>query len=150
MKRALTLAAIVSLLLVASALPGGAGHAVFSEDGTIAAPNPSSPFTGGATEKLAACDPASPLNGVDGIWYDITGFGGHTAILTPGEDTTDVDAWFYTADCDFIDDDSMAQEFIPPFSETGGVEAAAVSFDAAFLVVDLFFGAGGTFTLTIS
>lgn len=144
MKRALTLFGAVALLLVASAVPGGAGHAAFSEDGTILGP------PGLLTEILAACDPASPLNGVDGIWYDITGFGGHTAILTPGEDTTDVDAWFYTADCTFIDDDSMAQEFIPPFSETGGVEAAAVSFDAAFLVVDLFFGAGGTFTLTIS
>lgn len=136
----LGLAAILALLL---AMPAQARHATFSANGSARVGHPLVGFTGGATEILAACDPAAAENGIDGVWYDITGFGDHTATLTP-DANSDFDAYWYDDTCTWIDDSGMAQGFV------GAVETAPVPANAKWVIVDYFFGANGTFTLSIA
>lgn len=146
MKRILALCAIVSLLAVAPAAPGGASHASFFASGRILVPNPVILYTDvGVTDLAAPCDPASPLNGLDGAWYAIPGFDLHTAVLTPGEPTTNVAAFFYSANCTHIPTNYVMARH--PMGET---ETGTVPRGAAYILVFLTYGAPGTFTLTIS
>lgn len=134
------LAGLFALSLTA---PATATHGpTFTASGTVAVGHPATNITGGVTENLAACDTASGLNGVDGRWYDITGFGAHTATLTM-DANSDFDAYWYDASCTYIDDSGMAQGFL------GATETSAVPDAAKYVIVDLFLGANGTFTLKI-
>jgi hypothetical protein len=96
----------------------------------------------GVVEIAAPCDPGDEINGFDGIWFDIAGFGGHNAVLGTSP-LSDFDVHFYDADCAFIDDTSMAEEGL------GQPEDSVVPDDAAFVVVNQFSGAGGRFTLIL-
>jgi hypothetical protein len=57
---------------------------------------------------------------------------------------SDFDAYWYDANCDWIDDAGMAQGFV------GATETAPVPDNAKWVIVDYFFGANGTFTLKIA
>lgn len=143
MKR-LLIVAVVGLFALSVASPGMATHGpTFTASGTVAVGHPATNVTGGITENLGSCDPESGFNGLDGRWYDITGFGDHTATLTL-DANSDFDAYWYDASCTFIDDSGMAQGFV------GETETAPVPTNAKFVIVDLFLGANGTFTLKIA
>jgi hypothetical protein len=138
MRNTIILLAAASLLTMAPAAVAGHGE-TFDEDGEILVGQPGA----GVTERGAACDTESGLNGVDGQWYAIDGFGDHDFELTM-DDTLDVDLYFYTAGCDFVNADADGAEAF-----LGGTEDGTVPSEAAFAVVDGFAGTGG-FTLSIS
>lgn len=116
--------------------------------GSIAVGNPATAFTGGVTEIGAACDTSSPLNGVDGVWVDITAhIGTHTATVVPtgaNAAVQDLDLWFYTASCGFINVGVGAANGF------GASESATIPGGTGFIIVDLFAGAAATYTLTVS
>jgi hypothetical protein len=134
---------LVGLFTLTLAMPAVADHGQFTATGTVTAGNPATFLTGGVSEIFGECDPNSSFNGVDGIWYDIQGFGAHTATLTMNPDA-DFDAYWYDETCTFIEDFTMAQNSI------GVTETAPVPATARFVVVDMFLGTNGTFTLTIN
>ena len=141
--RRLTLIGLTGLLVLSIAAPATAGHGPqFTATGTVLVGDPASAVIGGVTENVAPCDPGSAANGVDGIWYDIQGFGVHTATLTM-DSTADFDIYWYDESCQFIDDVTMAANFV------GETEMGTVPFDARYAVVDLFIGGAATFNLTI-
>jgi len=150
--RKLFAAAIVLTALGAA----GYGHAdPVPLTGTIALGNASQTAgEGGITENGAPCELGSELNGLDGVWLDVSGLEGLDAVLTfSGENAavSDADVYFYSAECSKLEDDSMAQNFIAagraPF-ETN-VESGSIPEDAAFAIVNGFFGANISFTLTV-
>ncbi|PSG98256.1 hypothetical protein BRD56_01290 [Thermoplasmatales archaeon SW_10_69_26] len=142
MRNTIILLAAASLLTMAPAAVAGHGE-TFEEDGEILLGQPGTNAGVGVTELGAACDTESELNGVDGQWYAIDGFDDHDFELTM-DDTLDVDMYFYTTECEFIDDGfDGAEAFL------GGTEDGTVPSEAAFAVVDGFAGTGD-FTLSIS
>jgi hypothetical protein len=69
---------------------------------------------------------------------------GQKAVLTLPDPNTDVDVFFYKADCSILPYNAMAVNFIRPNTETGKVPA-----DSAFVYASGFFGLNIAFTLTI-
>lgn len=102
----------------------------------------------GVTEALAACSPDdADFNGIDGQWFSVADYAGMSATLraTDGNASVqDVDAYFYTASCDYIDDMAFAQNL------PGDPEAGVIPSDAGFVCVDLSVGANATFELSIA
>lgn len=141
--RRLVILGLAGLLALALSTPAMADHATFSKSGSATVGNPLASVTGGVTENVASCDPAASENGFDGVWYNVAGFGDHTATLTV-DPNSDFDAYWYDASCSYIDDTSMAQGFV------GATETAPVPTAAKYVIVDFFFGANGTFTLKIA
>jgi hypothetical protein len=141
--RRLVILGLAGLVVLSLAMPATAKHATFEKSGSARVGHPLVGFTGGFTENAAACDPAAAENGIDGVWYDITGFGAHTATLTV-DANSDFDVYWYDDTCTWIDDSGMAQGFV------GETETAPVPGNAKWVIVDYFFGANGTFTLKIA
>jgi len=115
--------------------------------GTIGVGNP----VLGVTEVGGACDPSSPLQGLDGMWFPIAGHDGWSATLDLPAAESDADVYFYDAECGSIDYDDMAQNFmalgIDPFLDN--TEQGTVPAGAAFAVVIGYAGVNISFTLTI-
>jgi subtilisin family serine protease len=120
---------------------------------TVAAPVPPTVFAGsilvgnpasadaGVVQTAAACNPASPLNGLDGVWYNIAGAGSSFSLTMDA--TLDVDVYFHTASCARVGGSIGAQGFL------GATEAGTVPSGAAFAIVNGFAGTG-TFVLTLT
>lgn len=89
--RAACLLGLVLLLPTAAADHGAVTYA-----GTIHLSD-----TGLLIARLAPCDPASPLNGLDGHWFAIDGFAGHPFALAP-EFPLDGFVEFFDAACSFV------------------------------------------------
>lgn len=132
-------AAAASMLVLGG--PASASHtAEFT--GTILVGNPMTGIVGGVTENVEGCSPGGATEGLDGVWFDIAGFGGGTGVLT-NADTLDGDVWFYTAGCGFINNAAMAAKGL------GETETGAIPEAAAYAVVDGFVGTGD-FTLSLT
>lgn len=129
------------VLLLALPLAAAAPEPV-THEGLLLLGHPTTGFVGGVTEILAPCDPASPLNGLDGAWFGIAGLAGQPFLLTT-DLTLDGDLWFYRADCGFIPTAVGAH-----LSVLGSPEQGLVPAGAAFVIVDGNHGAGH-FTLTL-
>lgn len=130
------LAVLAAAVLAAAAVPARvSAAATHVEEGEVLLPAPLSGLVGGITENdLAQFCVSPPLTqGVDGWVFEIPdGFAGGPARVTGAGPVYDFDAYFYTEDCAYIRDTSMATE--SP-DEEGQIPA-----DAAFIVADLFVG----------
>lgn len=137
MKRFRTVAALAAAASLAAA------PAIADEySGSILIGHPATAVAGGVDENLGGCvGIADP--GIDGQWFDLQHEApGSHAILDP-DDALDADAWFYTASCEFINNDVLARQFV------GVTEAGTMPSGAAYVVVDGYAGTGN-FTLTIT
>lgn len=143
---------------VSTAAPAGADHGEFTATGTVEVGNPRHAGAlyygvgiGGprVTRALAPCDPTSDYNGVDGYWVDIEGFGGHEATLTMDPDAQ-FDIAFRNETCTWT---GVPKPWPGPIVlplRLGETVTVTVPEDARYAIVDLFYGADATFTLTIS
>jgi hypothetical protein len=132
---------MLAVALVAVPLSQG-GHGTFTASDSFLPPgNTTTKLVGGVSETVAGCDPGSAADGLDGFWYDITGYGGHAFSLSV-DATLDADTWFYDSGCGFESSGDGAENLI------GGAEAGTVPADAAFVIVDNA-GGFGAFTITI-
>jgi hypothetical protein len=111
--------------------------------GTILLPSPQSGFPGGFTEIGGRCDPSSPLQGLDGAWVVLPEGSSGMAITLTGSAGSDMDGYFYDAECALIPNFDLAKR------PAGRNEVAVVPSDAAFVVVDQFDGVNGTYTLIL-
>lgn len=100
---------------------------------------------------LDACDsPEGDFTGIDGQYVDLgEGHEGWAGLLEGGDingdpilGAADFDMYFYTADCDSIDDSSMAAN--------AGDEFGFIPETARYAFVNLFVGAEADWTLTLS
>jgi len=135
---------VVALAVLALVAPTvGAEHPHREESGTLVG----NPTTGVAdaslAETLAPCQPDGLGEGVDGDWYEIEHFATHDFRLEPAP-ALDADLWFYTEDCTEIDDDTDGARGLLGETETGDVP-----YDARYVVVTGFLGAG-TYELTLT
>lgn len=139
--------ALVACVLAAVCMPSLAHADGNTLTGNILLGNPASGPLIGASDFVAACDTTSPVQGIDGVVFDISDRAGQTATLTADSGPTgqnDVDAYFYGADCFPVGSVNMAANG-PDEIETGKVPA-----DAVYLQVDLFTGANADFTVTFT
>lgn len=107
---------------------------------------PVSDIVGSVAFNVGSCDPAGPLNGVDGAVYDISKHAGHYLELEL-ESTLDADVYFYTAECDLIDEHLEAAEgsYDDSFNNgfVGETERGFIPPEAAFAEVAGYLGNGG-------
>ncbi|MFN2640495.1 MAG: hypothetical protein ABR548_01165 [Actinomycetota bacterium] len=99
----------------------------------------------GIVEGAAPCDPSDSINGLDGVWLDLAGNDGRTAVIA-GNPLADFDVRFYSlADgvCTLLDGDMAAESIGEP-------EVGVVPDGAAFALVQLYLGYDAPFTLVIS
>lgn len=97
----------------------------------------------GISEALAACDPGSPFNGLDGMWFEIDGFAGHEFTLTM-DDGSDYDIFFYDDGCNRIEgvgDCFMDLGLVAPFDCY--TEEGEVPEGTAYTLVHNYVGVGG-------
>lgn len=147
-------------LAVTTAAPATAEHGQFTVTETVTVGNPGVVTYGlwtpaHITNQFARCDPDSDLNGLDGVWYDIDGFGGHQATLTMDPDSLFEVHW-YDESCRFTYTGGLDSPWLcaglcvsgDP-RELGKTVTAVVPEDARFAIVDLYYGANAAFTLTI-
>lgn len=156
---AAALAAAAGFALAAAA-PAAAEHGRFTVTDTVKVGNPGVVTYGlwtpaHITNQFARCDPDSELNELDGVWYDIDGFGGHTATLTMDPDSLFKVHW-YDESCTYTYTGDLERPWLcvglcvsgDP-RELGETVTAEVPADARYAIVDLYYGADATFTLTI-
>lgn len=112
--------------------------------GHIVAGHPATWFVGGVTEIVAPCEENSTFDGIDGVWFNISGSDGLELILIP-DLTLDADAWFYDAGCDLLDGEiGVLDEGLIGVPVSGFVPSGA-----AWVIIDGFAGSGN-FEFTIS
>lgn len=158
--RAAVAVAAAAGFVVTTATPATADHGQFTATDTVMVGNPGVVTYGlwtpaHITNQFARCDPESDLNGLDGVWYDIAGFGGHTATLTMDPHALFEVHW-YDERCRFTYTGGLDSPWLcagvcvsgDP-RELGKTVTAVVPDDARFAIVDLYYGADATFTLTI-
>lgn len=145
---------------VTTAAPAAAEHGEFTATEAVMVGNPGVVTYGlwtpaHITNQFARCDPDSELNGLDGIWYDIDGFGGHTATLTMDPDALFKVHW-YDESCKFTYTGDLESPWLcvgvcvsEDPRDLGKTVTGAVPEDARYAIVDLYYGADATFTLTI-
>lgn len=130
------------LIIVAALTALAAGGTARADEvtGHIEVGNPSTGLgLAGITERVDACSPGGNAEGIDGQWLTVAAGQSVVVTLTGGAtDLEDLDVYFYDAECNYIDDESMVTE--NP-SESGTAPAGA-----AFMIVDLFSGAEANFT----
>ncbi|MDQ3991550.1 MAG: hypothetical protein M3245_04475 [Actinomycetota bacterium] len=105
--------------------------------GMVKTMDPAMRLLGGITDKAAGCDPASPLNGVDGLITPIPeGLrdGTHTirSVASPGIGT-ELDIWFYSKDCDYV---------VGLRSDKGATEQGLIPEGVAFAIAAAYTAAG--------
>jgi len=135
-------AACAVATIVAGPMSATAGDGPIA--GSILIGHPLTGVTGGVTEIAGACDPASPFQGVDGHWVQLAGQTQADLVQTANADISDLDIYFYTAECGFVAGASLATDAI------GGGESGPIPAEAGYLIVDAFIGAGAGFDLTLS
>lgn len=145
-------------LAVTTAAPATAEHGQFTVTETVRVGNPGVVTYGlwtpaHITNQFARCDPESDLNGLDGVWYDIEGFGGNQATLTMDPDSLFEVHW-YDESCTYTGALEspwlcVAVCLTEDPREMGETVTATVPEDARYAIVDLYYGADATFTLTI-
>jgi len=139
------IAACLTACIVAG--PSLARAETIRHTGTIQVGHPVTYIFGGVTENLAACNPNHARNGFDGRWYAIPPEKINAEVTLRATDANadlqDLDAWFYTKDCDYIDDESLGSEGM------GATERGFVPDDAAFVIVTLFTGYQAAFELLL-
>lgn len=100
---------------------------------------------------VAGCDPASGLNGVESVMYDVRKLANHYAEVTP-EATLDADVWFWDEECAYIDhhDEDPAKPYDDNLAsgDVAVVERGYIPPNAAYAEVGGFAGTGG-FTFTV-
>lgn len=138
---------LAKLALTAGALSALLAAAAPAHAEMILVGNPATAVGAGVTEFVGGCDPASPVQGIDGYWYDIAGKAGAPATLTM-DPTLDVDAYFYDSACTYLDATTSDGSPIMGAGFIGETEHATVPDGARYIVVNGFAGTGN-FTLAI-
>jgi hypothetical protein len=150
-----TFPVVLALVLIASPVGARANHKQnnFKKSDTVLVPGPSSGVSAGSaagsgvTETLAACDPGSELQGLDGYWIRLpSGAPGHSVTLADDQVTADYDARFYTSGCAAIEYDGMQQRVGVGVEET---ESGKVPSGSAWVIVYPLFGTLSEFTFTV-
>lgn len=143
MKRSIALAA-----LAVAALSPSAGRASHTQTGSAAVPNPNGAVLWGVTERGALCDPASPLNGVDGKWYPVPSAHIRARVTPTGPNAAvqDLNIYWYVKGAD------GSCTLIAAFSGAGlgnlGVsEASLIPGGATHMIVDLIIGGAATWNV---
>lgn len=126
------LAVVLASAVVPARVSAGVTHV---EEGEVLFPAPVSDLAGGVTENNFALTCSSPpaTQGFDAWVFEVPdGFAGGPVRVSGDGPLYDFDVYFYTAECDYIADTSMAT---PAVDEQGKIPA-----DAAFAVADLYLG----------
>lgn len=124
---------------IAAALLALGATTAAAEEGSVLVGHPATFVAGGVSENLGC--PAggdARFDGIDGAWFAIPET--TASIIIDPSATLDADGFFYTADCSFIEEVTLAQAGL------GSQERGNVPEGAAFVVVDGFVGTG-SFTI---
>lgn len=132
-----------TLVLMAMLCVPGLGRAGTTIIGTAQIGNPASTNTIGIVEALAPCNAADDMNGLDGVWLEVSVHAGRNAVLAMTT-LNDFDLRFYDAECAPIDYAVMGEQGM------GQPEVGTIPAEAAFVIVNHFSGHEGRFELTIS
>lgn len=142
----------IAALMALSLAPAHADEPQFRQEGQVLLMAPQTKAVSvSATEGLNPCGQPDPdlgdLQGVDGYWFELTGFDGAAATMT--STAVDADVWFYNEGCAIIKPASDPVAYSMATDATAN-EAGTVPADTFYVVVDVAVGAASSFVFEIA